>query len=80
MKKKSDYITINGKNWIMYKCWVWVSMSSPGEEVPLDIGSSPSIWLSAISNQSSFDNRPMDAGIVPLNLFKFKELYGGNTN
>ena len=55
-------------------------MSSPGEEVPLETGMVPSIWLSAISNQFSLDNRPMEAGIVPLNLFEFRDLYGENTN
>lgn len=62
----------------IYKCLVWRSMSSPGEESPLETGSSPSIWLSAISNQYSFDNFPIEAGIVPVNWFKFSELYGRN--
>lgn len=55
-------------------------MSSPGEEIPLETGMVPSNWLSAISSQNSLDNRPMEAGIVPLNLFKFRDLYGENTN
>lgn len=51
-------------------------MSSPGDEVPFETGIVPSIWLSDISNQNRLDNRPIEAGIIPENLFKFRELYG----
>jgi hypothetical protein len=58
---------------ITYKCFVLISRSSPGD-APDEMGIVPVSWLSARSNQKSFESKPIEAGIFPVNLFEFSVL------